>query len=655
MKPGEVVPVDGRVEHGGAVLDESALSGEPLPVERPAGDAVRSGVTNAGSPFELRATTPAAESTYAAIVRLVAEAEASSAPFVRLADRYAGGFLLLSLVLAGAAWAVSGELVRAVAVLVVATPCPLILAAPVAIVSGLSACARRGVIVKGGAVLERLSTGRTLLFDKTGTLTVGHPELVAVIPAPGAEPDALLGLTASLDQVSPHVLASAVVAAAAGRGLPLSLPTGVEEVQGHGVTGMVDGHMVRVGKLSWAAPDARGPWLRTARRRAELDGALTTYVRIDDRPSGALVFIDPIRTDAARTVAALRLDGIHRVVMVTGDRAEVADTIGAMIGVDDVLADRTPLDKVEAVRVERATAPTIMVGDGINDAPALALADVGVAVGARGATASSQAADVVLMVDRLDRVGDAVAIAHRTTSIALQSVLVGIGLSVGAMGFAAVGLLPLVWGALLQEAIDLGVILNALRARRAPRRTELTPDAARFSERFRQEHLRLRPDIDQLQTTADELGSLDRATALVRVRAVQRFLVDTLLPHEESEEHELYPALAAVIGGDDPTGPMSRAHAEIAHRIRRLGRLVADIGPDGPDEEDLVELRRLLYGLHAILALHFAQEDERYLSLGGGKSPGGRTSGSGPPAERVPQVAGDTGRQASTHQTAALT
>ncbi len=616
VKPGEVVPLDGRVERGVAVLDESALTGEALPVERLAGTAVRSGVANAGGPFDLRTTATAADSTYAGIVRLVAESEASSAPFVRLADRYAGLFLGLSILIAGAAWIISGDPVRAVAVLVVATPCPLILAAPVAIVSGLSAAARRGVIVKGGGALERLSTGTTLLFDKTGTLTMGHPELVAIIPAPGVDPDLVLTMAASLDQVSPHVLASAVVAAARTRGLALTLPVGAEEVPGQGISGHVGGHAVQLGKLSWAAPDAIGPWVRTTRRRAELDGAMTAFVRFDDRPIGALVLVDPIRPDAARTIAALRRDGIRRVVMVTGDRSDVAATIGTIIGVDAVLAERTPVDKVEAVRIEQRSAPTIMVGDGINDAPALALADVGVAVGARGATAASQAADVVLLVDRLDRVGDAVAIARRATGIARESVVIGIGLSIVAMGAAAAGFLAPVWGALLQEVIDLGVILNALRARQTPRVRPLSADAARLTRQFRGEHRTLRPDIDQLQTAADQLGTLDEPTSLAELRAVQNFLVTVLLPHEVTEEQDLYPAMAAMIGGVDPTGPMSRTHAEIAHRIRRFGQLLDDIGAEGPDEADVVELRRFLYGLHAILVLHFAQEDEGYLSLG---------------------------------------
>ncbi len=479
VQPGEVVPVDGLLEGHIAVLDESALTGEPLPVEREVGDAVRSGAVNAGAGFDMRATTSAAESTYAGIVRLVEEADASSAPFVRLADRYALVFLACSLALAGGAWAISGDLVRAVAVLVVATPCPLILAAPVAIVSGLSRAARRGVVVKGGAALEQLARGEILLFDKTGTITAGRPTLADVVTAGSMRADEVLRFAASLDQVSPHVLAAAVVRAARARDLALTLPGDVHEVAGQGVRGIVDGHRVAAGKATWVSALATAGWARSVRRRADLDGALTIFVSVDEVPVGALVLDDPIRPDAARTIRQLRRDGIRRIVMVTGDREETARTVGAVIGVDEVLAERTPAEKVDAVRLEGRSGPTIMVGDGINDAPALALADVGVAIGARGATSASEAADVVLTVDRLDRLGEAVVVARRSRHIALQSVLAGIGLSLAAMLVAAFGYLPPSWGALLQEVIDVGVILNALRALRdTTARTRLTADDA---------------------------------------------------------------------------------------------------------------------------------------------------------------------------------
>jgi heavy metal translocating P-type ATPase len=621
VRPGDlflVLPVDGLVESDAAVLDESALTGEPLPVDHARSDPVRSGTVNAGEAFDLRATTSAAESTYAGVVRLVEQAQASSAPFVRMADRFAGWFLLISLVVAGTAWAVSGDPVRAVAVLVVATPCPLILAAPVAIVSGLSRSARIGVIIKGGGALERLAAGTVLLLDKTGTLTEGRPTVAEVVSAGICSSDELLRFTASLEQLSPHVLASAVVRAARERDLELVLPTDVEEVAAHGVRGVVDGRQIAAGKAGWILPDDTPPrWVRAVRRRADLDGALTIFIGVDGEPAGAIVLEDALRSDAPRTIRALRRSGIERVEMVTGDRADVAESVGAVIGVDVVLAERTPAEKVDAVTDAARHGSTIMVGDGINDAPALALADVGVAVGARGSTASSEAADVVLTVDRLDRLAEGITIAHRSQAIARQSVIAGMALSGVAMVLAALGLLPPVWGALLQEVIDVAVILNALRAL-TPGRTRvrhLDEPGSTLARRFSAEHQALRHNLDQLRSVADDLGSVSPEQGTAEVHQVYRFLADDLLPHEEAEDRALYPAVAAVLGGTDPTGSMSRTHVEIGHQIRRLGRLLDQLPAEGPDEDDLTEMRRLLYGLHAILRLHFAQEEEGYLSL----------------------------------------
>ncbi len=613
---GEVVPVDGQVVRGPAILDESALSGEPMPVERAVGDGVRSGTVNAGAPFALRATTRASESTYAGIVRMVEHAQADTSPFVRLADRFAGIFLLASLAVAAIAWAISGDLERAVAVLVVATPCPLILAAPVAIVSGMSRAARRGVVVKDGAALEALAGAEILVFDKTGTLTAGRPAVSEILLTGAISEATLLGAAASLDQISPHVLAAAMVRAATDRSLPLTLPTDVEEQTGHGIRGRVDGHTVAVGKVGWACATADPHWLRSVARRAELDGALTVYVDFDGRPAGAVLLDDPVRPDAQRTIRRLRLDGIRRVVMVTGDREDVARTVGAVIGVDEVFAERTPAEKLDALTIEQRGGSTVMVGDGINDAPALALADVGVAIGARGSTAASEAADLVLTVDRLDRLGEAMVLARRSRRIAFQSVLAGIALSLAAMGFAAAGLLPPTWGALLQEAIDVAVIVNALRALApVPGLPHLEAADADLARRFSAEHLTMRPDVERLRAIGDDLGRVPPADALVLAHEAHRLLVEEIEPHEEAEDRQLYPVLARLLGGTDPTGAMSRAHAEIAHLVHRLGRVIDDIHADGPDDDDLRELRRLLYGLHAILVLHIAQEDEGYLSL----------------------------------------
>ena len=350
--PGEVVPVDGRIVGAAAVLDESVLTGEPLQVERGAGEPVRSGVVNAGSAFEMRATATAAASTYAQIVRLAAQAGAENAPVVRLADRYAAWFLPLTLLVAGGAWLASGSAVRAVAVLVVATPCPLLLAAPVAIVSGLSRASRHGVVIRSGGALENLGHATTLVMDKTGTLTMGRPVVIDVAAAPGRDATEILRLAASVDQMSPHVLAEAIVTEALARGLRLSLPTDVVEEPGRGVTATVD--------------DRRDPGRQTRARhrqtrsgpapsvnRALLDTAAIAWVCVDGRPAGAVLLRDPLRRDAPRTVRRLRAAGLNRLVMLTGDRAEPAREVAAVLGLDEVYAEQSPADKVAAVRAER--------------------------------------------------------------------------------------------------------------------------------------------------------------------------------------------------------------------------------------------------------------------------------------------------------------
>jgi len=616
VKPGEIVPVDGFVVGNAAVLDESTLTGEAAPVERVSGDQVSSGTVNVATPFDMRATTTAEESAYAGIVRLVREAQESKAPSVRLADRYALFFVPLTLVLAGGAWLFSGDPVRALAVVVVATPCPLILAVPVAIVSGISTAARRGIIIKGGGPLETLARARVLLFDKTGTLTAGRPTVSEVEAPEFPDANEMLRLAASVEQMSPHVLAAAIVRAARERALQLSFPSDVDEETGQGIRGSVDGRLVAVGRLEWVTTHKPAPdWVRRLRRRIVFDGFANAFIAVDGSLAGALVLEDPIRADTPRTIRALRRAGIKRIVMVTGDRAEVAETMGAAVGVDLVLAERTPAEKVDAVREETPNGPTIMVGDGINDAPALAAADVGVAMGARGATASSEAADVVLVVDRLDRLADALRIARRARGIALQSVIVGMGLSAAAMVAAAAGYLAPVAGAFLQEGIDVVVILNALRALGGygPARPRTALEAA-LTQRYQAEHSELLPWVNQIRIVADRLDILDPASALTEIQNVHKFLVERLLPHEEEEEATFYPRVATLMGGDDPTGTMIRAHVEIAHLTRLLGRLLEDMKPSTV-VEDLPELRRVLYGLHAILRLHFAQEEEAYLSL----------------------------------------
>jgi heavy metal translocating P-type ATPase len=469
VRPGEVLPVDGEVAAGEAVLDESSLTGESLPVTRAAGESARSGCANAGGAFDLRAIRTAADSAYSALVRLVREANAERAPFVRMADRYAAWFLPLTLFAAVAAWAASGDPVRALAVLVVATPCPLILAAPIAIVSGMSRAARAGVIVKDGGAIERLGRARSVLLDKTGTLTMGVPEVERVVALDGLGPDELLRLAASVDQVSAHVLAEALVHHAQARGLRLEPPESVVERPGQGVDGHVGRRRVAVGSARWLRErgygDAAAALARVADGHA---GRARVLVGIDGRPAGVLLMGDRLRDDARATLDALRAAGVREVLLVTGDRSAVAEAVGRQAGVDRVVAEQEPADKLRVVRALKQDpdrSPVVMVGDGVNDAPALALADVGVAMGAAGATVSAEAADAVIVVDRLDRLADAVRLSRRAMRIARQSVLAGMALSLAAMSLAAAGLLAPLAGALLQEAIDVAVIVNALRAR----------------------------------------------------------------------------------------------------------------------------------------------------------------------------------------------
>ncbi|MGW3103352.1 heavy metal translocating P-type ATPase [Streptomyces sp. NPDC001100] len=615
--PGDVVPVDGTVLDGTAELDESVLTGESAQVERGTGEAVRSGVVNAGGVFELRATATAQDSTYAEIVRLAQHAGAERAPTVRLAERYAAWFLPLSLGLAGVAWLLSGSAVRAVAVLVVATPCPLLLAAPVAIVSGLSRAARRGVIVRDGGALERLGRARTLVIDKTGTLTVGRPHVLAVAAAPGWSPSEVLRLAASLDQVSAHVLADAIVREARARGLALSMPVDTTEEAGRGPSGAVDGLRVRVGRtgLTQAAlPD----WAHAVDNRALLDGAAIAWLTVGDALAGAVLLQDPLRHDAPRTVRRLRSAGLTRLLMLTGDRAEPAREVGAVLGLDDVRAGQLPADKVAAVQEERARAVTVMVGDGVNDAPALAAADIGVAMGARGSTATSEAADIVLTTDRVDRLADAMEIAVRARRIAVQSAAGGMVMSLLAMIAALLGWLPPAVGALLQEAIDVAVILNALRALLPARGagTALEPDAEDLIHRFAAEHDDLRDALDAIREAAGLLSAQDGPGSLAAVRHVDQLLTTRVLPHEDAEEHQLYPALNRQLGGPESTETMSRAHTEIARLSRRITthlRLADEAGALKPEQLD--DLRACLYGLHSVLRLHFSQEEESYFSL----------------------------------------
>jgi heavy metal translocating P-type ATPase len=471
VRTGDVVPVDGTVVSNEAVLDTSTLSGESLPVTVSRGMPVLSGTANAGSPFDVRAERPAAESAYAALVRLVEHAQTQRAPFVRMADRYAGFFLPATLVIAGAAWALSGDAVRALAVIVVATPCPLILAAPIALISGLSRASRSGVIVKGAGTIETLGRARTILFDKTGTLTVGTPDVRDIVAAGEIEATELLRLAASVDALSAHVLGQALVRSAHDAGLELHPATDVHEDPGQGIRGTVDGHTVDVGTRAFLSAGgipvdelASLTWMS-----GHDSGEARVLIGVDGRPGGVIVMADELRPDAAMLMERLRAEGIRHIAMLSGDRRSVAERVGRELGVDRVYAEQSPEDKLDVVRRLEAMPelrPVVMVGDGVNDAPALALADVGIAMGTGGATVSSETADAVITVERVGPRPGAGPPGRRALLIARQSVLAGMGLSFIAMGVASAGYLPPIAGALLQEVIDLGVILNALRALR---------------------------------------------------------------------------------------------------------------------------------------------------------------------------------------------
>lgn len=614
--PGEVVPVDGQIAAEAATLDESALTGESVYAQRQPGDEVRSGVVNAGAAVEIEATATAQHSTYAGIVRLAQDAAGQSAPVVRLADRFATWFLPLTLAVSGTAWLISGSADRAVAVLVVATPCPLLLAAPVAIVSGLSQAARLGVIVRSGGALENLGKTTTLVLDKTGTITTGRPVGTDVVTAPGWTQAEILRLAASADQFSPHVLAHAIVDAARHRRVPISVPSDVVEVAGTGTSATVDGLRVTVGNQ--ALPSSPPPWAVAALTRVTFDGAVIAWVCVDDVLVGAVLLNDPLRVDAPRTLRRLRAAGIDRMVMLTGDRPAPAEHIAAVLGLDQWLADQTPADKLAGVQAERTKAVTAMIGDGVNDAPALAAADVGIALSGYGSTASSETADIVLATGRIDRLADAMLIARRSRRIAVQSAGVGMGLSVLAMGFAAVGLLAPAIGALLQELIDLAVILNALRALRtrgvgAPALRDSTEDMLR---KFSAEHDQMRGELGAFRAAAHQLCDGNLAAAWPVVQRADMFVQQVLLPHEHAEDRRLYPALATPLGSSEATATMSRMHAEIdslAHRLH--AHVIVAETKGGIGEAQREDLLGCLYGLDELLSVHFVAEEENYFSL----------------------------------------
>lgn len=463
VRSSEILPVDGVLLSDHATIDESSVTGEPIPVNYRASDPLLSGTVNSTTSFTMRAQKVAADSNYASIVRLVEEAVDSRAPMVRLADRYAVPFTIVSLLIAGFAWFLSGDPVRFAEVLVVATPCPLLIATPVAFMGGMSSAAKLNVIIKDGGVLEVLARVRAVAFDKTGTLTEGKADVVEIHPA-ARTVDETLQLAAAAEQYSVHVFADPIVASARTQQLELPEVVTADEVATNGVlASLADGTSVRVGKPSFIE-EVTGPIDRPVLSAGET----AVYVSVGDELAGVIILSDPIREQSADTVSRLRRAGVAEIAMVTGDITSTAESVAHAVDIQTVHAETTPQTKVRIVQAMRPR-PVLMVGDGINDAPVLAAADVGVAMAGRGATVASESAAAVITSNDIARVADVAYVSRRTVQIALQSIWMGIIISVGLMLVAAFGYLPAVVGALLQEIVDLVAILSALRALRAHR------------------------------------------------------------------------------------------------------------------------------------------------------------------------------------------
>ncbi len=456
VKPGETVPVDGHVIKGSSMFDESSLTGESRPITKNVSDTIYSGSINGDSAITMTVDKLAKDSQYQRLIQLVKQADSTPAHFVRMADRYAVPFTGIAFVIAGIAWFVSKDPVRFAEVLVVASPCPLILAAPVALVSGMSRSSRNGIVVKTGSVLEKMATAKTAAFDKTGTITSGRLFVDQIKPVAGTTKEELLSYAASAEQSSGHILARSLLNYAVKHDVNLLEVQQLSEVTGNGVTAQIAGQTIKVGKASFVAPTAQV---------AETTQTCV-YISLNDRYIGTITFIDKLRFEAAQTMQSLRDHGVKHLMMLTGDQQAIAQTIAKEVGIDDVRAKLLPEEKIKALKaVPESEHPVIMVGDGVNDAPSLTVADVGIAMGAHGATAASESADVVILKDDLLKVAKAVEIAQDTLRIARQAVLIGIFICVFLMLVASTGFIPAIVGAMFQEVIDTVSILWGLRAR----------------------------------------------------------------------------------------------------------------------------------------------------------------------------------------------
>ena len=471
VRPGELVPCDAVVIEGSSSVDTSRLTGEPIPVAAGPGSRFLSGSLNVDGPLRIRATARAGESQYARIVELVRTAQASKSPLQRMADRYAVWFTPLTLAVCAAAYVFSGDPVRALAVLVVATPCPLIIATPVAVIGGVNRAARHGIIFRNGTALEQLGQVTVGLFDKTGTVTMGRPKVARILAAAPFSELELLALAAGVEQGSGHLLARTVVEEARIRGVTPAGGRDIVEAPGQGVIGSADGREVGVG--GWGFVTGRYPGI-DAGLRALLtgdDGAeLRAYVAVDGRAGGIIEYADRLRPELEGFMPRLRKLGLRRVALLSGDDQANTDAVAHAMGIAEAHGELLPADKVAYVRrLVTAGEKVLMVGDGTNDAPALSTATVGVALASGGGGITAEAADAVILTDDPSRVETAIAISRRTVRLARQSIWAGLGLSGLGMIAASLGWLPPVAGALAQEGIDVAVILNALRASFPPR------------------------------------------------------------------------------------------------------------------------------------------------------------------------------------------